>query len=351
MKTCAVAASCVDFPFRRLLLVSTAQTDKSRTRIILGITMRIQLDAKDLIDVVEHGRPMSVAEFGCLLRERSASVAVGNVSVLQFVAPLVRANEFSRMRALLQGLETLPLTYIASDRIPQLEINEALVAFREGREPVRLEPFGTRWDDTFYWPRAPRTRMLINIRLDQFVESVFTEDPRILEMRSSIAEFRAGFAVFRSLPDVRLTDAWLRKDFGETIWRKIVYLRSNGMWDLPIGRDEAVEAGYWMYDDPARCSGLRLQHECYFELMKNKNDVPKDDDLADFIYVGTIPYVDFTTLDRRMLHYVCSGAKRLASKGNRARFDKQIFRNLAELIENVWNVRSSESSVADQPVG
>jgi hypothetical protein len=76
------------------------------------IKMRILLDAKDLIDIVEHGRPISVEGFGEWLREKGATAVLSFININDFVGPTFENNIFLDMRLLLQRIETLPLSYI-----------------------------------------------------------------------------------------------------------------------------------------------------------------------------------------------------------------------------------------------
>ncbi len=297
------------------------------------IAMRIFLDAKDLIDVVEHDRPMSVIEFDTFVRDRGATLVLGNAPILQFVAPLVRDKDFPRMRSLLQQLETLPVEYLADGRIPQVEIEAAITAYRENREPERLAPFGSRWDDTWFWPRQPLTRMLVNMPLEKFIFAAFSEDPSLLALSPAIARMRSSFANYRSSRGSTVEE--LRVNFAQTIWRKITDWHSNGMWTMPITQQESLKVGYWIHDRISRCPSLRFSYECYFELMKNKTDIPKDDDLTDFIYVGAVPYVDFVTLDKRMLHYARSAASRLEAEDKALQFGGRMFPNLTGLVAHL----------------
>jgi hypothetical protein len=70
------------------------------------------LDAKDLIDIVEHVRSISVERFGEWLREKGATAVLSFTNINDFVGPTLENNTFLNMRPLLRRIETLPLSDI-----------------------------------------------------------------------------------------------------------------------------------------------------------------------------------------------------------------------------------------------
>ena len=67
--------------------------------------MRFLLDAKDLIDAIEHNLPIALTDFDQYLRTRGRELVLTSTNVREFVAPLMTDNDFLKMRALLQSLE------------------------------------------------------------------------------------------------------------------------------------------------------------------------------------------------------------------------------------------------------
>ena len=138
------------------------------------IKMRILLDAKDLIDIVEHVRPISVERFGEWLREKGATAVLSFTNINDFVGPTFENNTFLDMRPLLQRIETLPLSYIREGTIIASELREAVAAYKEGREPVPVDPYVRRWDETGFWLNESAARILVGMRLDDLVRMAST---------------------------------------------------------------------------------------------------------------------------------------------------------------------------------
>ncbi len=79
--------------------------------------MRILLDTKDLINLLEKHQPISVAEFDTLLKARSHELALSYVNVTEIVAPLRTGKEFAEVRPILIALGSLPVCYIRDSMI------------------------------------------------------------------------------------------------------------------------------------------------------------------------------------------------------------------------------------------
>lgn len=89
--------------------------------------MRILLDAKDLINIVEHDLPVSVADFRQWLRDRDSVAVLSFTGISDFVGPAFPNNAFLEKRVLLQKIETLPVVYIREGTIVQDELRAARV--------------------------------------------------------------------------------------------------------------------------------------------------------------------------------------------------------------------------------
>src|ERR1700738_619603 len=94
--------------------------------------MRLLLDSRDLIDLVEHGRPVSVPNFDRYLRGGNHAIVLSCANVRELAGPLAVVGDFLRIRPSLQSLEQLPHTYIREAPIPAYEIRAALEAFNAG---------------------------------------------------------------------------------------------------------------------------------------------------------------------------------------------------------------------------
>jgi hypothetical protein len=97
--------------------------------------MNFLLDAKDLIDAVEHDLPIRLADFEAHLRRRSDRIALTTTNVREFVAPLMGDNDFLRMRRLVQQLEDLPICYLREGTIIEAELAAARRAYEKAPKP------------------------------------------------------------------------------------------------------------------------------------------------------------------------------------------------------------------------
>jgi len=100
---------------------------------------------------------------------------------------------------------------------------------------------------------------------------------------------------------------------------------------LPAGKEE--EFARWVYRDPRRCPGLRLNHEVYRRLMRNYDDVPEVGDFVDLNLIFAVPYVDAVTLDNRMREYCSQAARSLMRVGLAVDYRKRLYPDLREIIQ------------------
>lgn len=159
--------------------------------------MRILLDAKDLINITEKSRPADAKAFGDWLREKNATAVLSFTNVSDLVGPAFATNTFLEKRVLLQALETLPLAYIREGTIIEDELRAALAAYRIGREPLAVDPYVSRWDETAKWIGEPATRILVGHRLDDFV---FMARRTIQAYKTEAAGIRRCIETERAIP-------------------------------------------------------------------------------------------------------------------------------------------------------
>ena len=88
------------------------------------------LDSRDVIDLVEHDRPVSVPDFNAYLRAGNHEIVLSFTNVRELAGPLAVIGDFLRVRPLLQSLEQLPHRYIREAPIIAFEIQSALDAFK-----------------------------------------------------------------------------------------------------------------------------------------------------------------------------------------------------------------------------
>jgi hypothetical protein len=290
--------------------------------------MKILLDTRDLINLVERGRPLSTNDAGLFLTGDQHRLVYCFTNIRELVSPLATGVSFIEVRATLQSLEKLPHTYIKEVKIISLEISEAVSAFIEGREFQLPNIEATRWDQTLFEPRdgsRSTISQLVNLRLDDLVYLAYSGAPTVFAAPAQhLPELRRLAAVDRQL--ITAGKAPEKEHFKRAIVR---HAQRYGI-GLPIGREDSFTD--WVYQNPVRCLGIRFTHEVYRALLENITDIPETADFSDLALVYAVPYVEAITLDRRMRHYCRIGARRLVQAGAPFNLGARIHSNFASII-------------------
>lgn len=293
--------------------------------------MRFLLDAKDLIDVVEHGRPIAPMEFDEYLRSRGHEIVLTSTNVREFAAPLMTDGEFLKMRGLLQSLEALPVCYMKEGTILHEELSAAWRAYESGSEYEGIDPYVRRWDETVFIGDAS-TRIRVGYRLDEMIYSLWKGPSRaLLVPRRHIDWTRANIMKERALTDEERLS--LKKNFIGSVGRHLRDGRRFGIGNVPIENVDQDAFGNWIYSNPDRSPGFRLHYNTYHELVANVRDIPRDSDLLDFVHILSIPYVNAITMDRRMCDYTRRVGRRLHKEYGSTNYAERIFPKLAHLLD------------------
>jgi len=258
--------------------------------------MLIYLDTRDLIDLLEKGRPCGPEEFRRQLVDRKHQLVISFSNVRELSQPLFDAQSKTIVTRLLNQIETMPLKYIREAYICPQEVEEAFAAFSEAREYAGVSPFVGRFDEACTpWNKRAATASYLNFSLSECVFMLFSANA------NPLTNLPRHGQTLRTLleADRRLANPpTLRENFAQVLDRHI----SQGRLAVPKSRVAAL--ANWIYDDPSRCPSLRLCYEVYHSVRQNLSDVPRDADIPDAAHVGCIPYVDLITLDNRMRDYV-----------------------------------------------
>ena len=138
----------------------------------ISAPMRILLDSRDLIDVVEHGRPVTPENFEAYVRDRNHQVVLSFTNIRELSSPLAEGAEFMRVRPLLQALERMQHLCLKETTIIPSEIRAAVTAFLEGAEYQSPSPYVPRWEHVLVVDplrhRLP-TEDWIDFRLDEII--------------------------------------------------------------------------------------------------------------------------------------------------------------------------------------
>ncbi len=291
--------------------------------------MRILLDSRDLINIVEHGRPITADDFDAYLRARNHEIVLSFTNVRELSSPLAAGAEFMRIRPYLQTLERMPHVCVKETTIIPDEIRAAVTAFIEGVAYRSSCPYVPRWDHTLIVdPQRQHlsTENWVDFRLDEIIyyinrvrPDVFTPPERHLpRLQTQLENDRAQLRAGQAAP---------RQHFARAIANHAATHRIT----LPQGRED--EFTRWVHANPDRCPGFRLNHEVYRALMANYGDVPEAADFSDLAHVSAVPYVDAATFDRRMRHYCSAASRKTLRLGGTRNYGDRLYQDVADFMQ------------------
>lgn len=286
--------------------------------------MLILLDAKDLIDLVDHEKPLSLAAAANLFRERGWSFVLTTTNVVEFAAGATKQFDRLQTRRRIQQIEELPVRYMRSAWIEQHEVEAAYRAFKSGLAVDRIEPFVHRWDETIVGSgRPPNSAMLVNLRLDEMVTELAASGRLDLARYAAIAQLAAqDDRRNRSL--TRVSD--------KTRYTRLLEMRMQMFAFGPGTAAERRSFADWLAAHPLNCPASWFHYRVHEEFIRNSQDSPKRGDMTDFSHIPCVPYVNAATFDRRMLAYARAAAKSLARLDSTADYRSRLFHSLAEII-------------------
>jgi len=227
----------------------------------------------------------------------------------------------------------MPHIYLKEVGIIGSEIQSAVEAFNSGTEYQSFSPYVTRWDNTlvaFPGQHRPAAEDWVNFRLDEIVYLINRARPDVFAPpEHHLPALRAQLESDREA--LRSGEAPARQHFIRSIKKHAATHRIN----LPNGRDDFAA---WVYANPNRCPGLRLNHEVYRALIANYGDTPETADFSDLAHIYAIPYVDVATLDRRMRHYCGSAARKMLRLGAMDNYVTRVNHDIASIMQHYPSV-------------
>ncbi|MCL4552546.1 MAG: hypothetical protein M1305_03180 [Candidatus Marsarchaeota archaeon] len=291
--------------------------------------MRILLDSRDLINLAEHGRPIAIEEYAAYLRASDHFNVLTFTNIRELVAPLAQGAEFMDIRPMLQSLEQVPHTYLNEVPIIGLEIRSAVQFFEDGIEGQSPDVYTTRWDHVLQL--GPGQRRLaadnwVNLRLDDIVYLIYRFNNELFAPPVHHLPLLQRL-VAQDRDRLRASQAPARLHFVRAIRKHATSFRVQ----LPPGKED--EFAEWVYQNPSRCPGLRLQHEIYRALMANYGDVPEVGDFSDLAHICALPYVEAATFDRRMRHYCEVASRELLGLGCVVDYRDRVYQDLGSLMQ------------------
>lgn len=277
--------------------------------------MKIYLDAKDLINVLQYGNPCTADELDICLQRGNHQLVLSFEVICEISAPLSIPGSKSNVMSLLNRLDKMPTVFI-HPAIERLELMESLEAFSARRECNAIHPFVNRFDETVDPHGRPATAIFINYPLAQTVWDLHCYGP-LKGLEEYAPKMRALFTIDRNLEN----PPSLKAHFPTMIERQLKTCKISYS-GLPFHGFAS-----WVYANPNRCPSIRLGYEVWHQLGKNKTDLLEDSDLEDYQHVLCLPYVDLMTLDKRMHNYV-----KQAAAGICLDYGRRIYRSIQDML-------------------
>ncbi len=268
--------------------------------------MRILLDAKDLINVVEHSNPVKLSEFDGWLRTRDADLVYSLVNIRGLAAPLALGSSFlPQVKDYLDRLESLPHCFVTSG-IDLLELQRALDCFDAGKEYVAINPYVPRFDYVFP-PFANPGKLYYPMR-DSVVD-LWRACPNVFQPQPKYHKLQAlGMSMDRDKMAARQSSSeppseWIVE---------ILTLKMN------VAEERATQVASWIAANPLRCPAMWLARAVGFSMSQNQSYAARKDDTFDMAEMWTIPYTDAATVDRCMLDLFSRARRNLGRKDGSA---------------------------------
>jgi len=296
------------------------------------VAMHILLDAKDLINVLEHSNPMKLSEFDGWLRARDADLVCSLVNIRGLAAPLALGSSFlPQVKGSLDRLESLPHSFVTSG-IDLLELQRALDCFDAGKEYVAIDPYVPRFDYVF--PRFANPRKLYYPMRDRVID-LWRACPNVFQPQPKYHKLQAlGMSMDRG----RMTARQSSSEPPSEWIVEILTLKMN------VEEERATQVASWIAANPLRCPAMWLARAVGFSMSQNQSYAARKDDTFDMAEMWTIPYTDAATVDRCMLDLFSRAARNLRRKDNLAGPRAKVYRSLSELMASGESVAVAGTS-------
>jgi len=290
--------------------------------------MRILLDSRDLIDLLEHQRPTTVANFDAYLRAENHQIVLCFTNVKELAGPIGAGAEYANVEPYFQSLERLPLVYVKESTIVASEIRSAVAAFSAGGEYQDCSPYVPSWDRTLGVAPGQHDAAAENLDLSlgQSVKAISCTNPAAFAP-IPIRQVEALQEIFRKdRVLLRHGKAPAKQNFVDSL------KRHAERHHVPLPDARVEEFAFWLYQNPNRCPGVRLGHEIQRAILANENDNPPGSDVFDRALIYALPYVDALTLDRRMRHYCAGASRKIVRFGGVHNYNDRVYENVASIM-------------------
>jgi hypothetical protein len=286
--------------------------------------MKILLDTGDLINLVEHNRPVNLSEFRDYLVAHDATIVLTFGNVRELAAPLAARIRHPDVDLLFQKVETLPISYLGEVKLAANEVRAAVSAFNSGAEYQPIDPYVSRWDETISGSPSAASGKILG--LNEIVLLVASQDSTSFAgFGNDEDQLRRQFENARLRPPSAQVPC---KSFPNVVRHFIEYTGT----EKPTCGIQAFAR--WVYDHPQRCPALRMGHDVFHHMLSNTKDIPHASDIPDWMHIKCTPYVDAITLDRRVYGYCSQVCQRIEKAHAFIDYSKRIFPNLEALVSS-----------------
>ena len=262
--------------------------------------MRIYLDTKDLIEIIEKSNPISPIDLKNKLTEKNIELVISNTLLLEISEPLIHNSEKTNVMNVINQIEMIPHIFINTKNLIRFELLEALNSFNIGREYNNVNPFTRRFTETLELEKIYPLAKFFIYSLAEIIWKLF-EEQALGGFGTHSIKWKNTVFIERNLPNKPKK----KENFIYTIRKHLL------LYKLKAPNQDAILFAKWIYEKPYRCPSTRLIFEVFHKMVKNIGDIPKNSDLADFSHIQCLPYVDLMTVDRRFYAYVSQAAKSL----------------------------------------
>ena len=293
---------------------------------------RIFLDSRDLIGVVEHGKPLAVRGFAEKLASQNGRVVLTYTNVVETL-PRTRDGRIERARALdlVAKMELLPVAYLRQPDLYRREFRNALEAYETGQRVRPVDPYVDEWWETF--SKTP-SEFVAHVKpsifgavhgstLVQQVEYLLASGDDLL-----LSSEQVGLVANAMQDDRSLHGA---KRGVEATWVSAVekqFLRFG--WDTP--RDGIMAFAEFLAANVDACPGWRLGVALYEEFRSNLNATIRAGDIPDFSHAHFLPYVTHATLDGAWRDRCERARHRLSKTGSPVAALDRVYPDLAAIL-------------------
>src|SRR5580658_2063983 len=141
--------------------------------------MRVLLDAKDLINVVEHSKPLSLPDLDAWLKVRNARLVFSLENIRALAGPLGSdPASLPRIIQYIRDLEAVPHCFI-SCQIDILALRSAIKGYGNVLRYEPIDPYVPRFDFTFDRMAQPSRP---NYTMAEAMADLYRSSPRIFTL-------------------------------------------------------------------------------------------------------------------------------------------------------------------------